>query len=198
MVAPALSCTATDVSACDPVEVFLAMIWPANALSFIDATKLVAVATPMFGVTSVGELPKLVSLDAVTPLARADPDSVPAAAVTVIFAEPLKLTPLIARAVASAVAVLAFPTSEPVNVVAVTAVNPVNEELSVIAYGLATVPAPERVRFPLAVTWLAIVVTVAAFPVVLPDEPVTFPVTLPVSGPENDAAVIEPEQVKVP
>lgn len=59
----------------------------------------VAVATPMVGVTNVGELPKLVKLDAVTPDARVDPESVPAAAVTVMFAVPSNATPLMLRAV---------------------------------------------------------------------------------------------------
>ena len=41
------------------------------------------------------------------------PERVPAAAVTVILPVPSKLTPLIALAVASAVAVAAFPVQEP-------------------------------------------------------------------------------------
>ncbi len=45
------------------------------------------------------KVPVLVKLEAVTPEARVDPESVPAAAVTVIGAVPSKSTPLIARAV---------------------------------------------------------------------------------------------------
>ena len=49
-------------------------------------------------------VPKLVNDDAVTPELSVEPVRVPAAAVTVIAAEPSKLTPLIARAVAKTVA----------------------------------------------------------------------------------------------
>ena len=54
-------------------------------------------------------VPTEVRLDAVTPELSVLPVKVPAAAVTVIFAEPSKLVPLIVLAVASAVAVAAFP-----------------------------------------------------------------------------------------
>lgn len=64
---------------------------------------------PISGVTSVGDAPKLVSDEAVTPAANVVPLSVPAAAVTVIAAVPSKLTPFIARAVCRAVAVPALP-----------------------------------------------------------------------------------------
>ena len=57
----------------------------------------VALATPRVGVTNVGEDPKLVSEDAVTPDARVAPVRVPAAAATVMSALPLKPTPLIFR-----------------------------------------------------------------------------------------------------
>jgi hypothetical protein len=52
----------------------------------------------------------------------------------------------------------------------------------------AEVKLPSTAAFPELVTWpvrLAFVVTVAAFPVVLPDVPDAFPVTLPVTFPVN-------------
>ena len=54
-------------------------------------------------------VPTLVRLDAVTPLASVVPDNVPAAAVIVTSADPSKATPLIFLDVASLVAVPAFP-----------------------------------------------------------------------------------------
>src|SRR5262245_21536091 len=57
--------------------------------------------------------PTPVSDEAVTPLARVEPVSVPAAAGTVMLAVPSKLTPLMVRAVWSAVAVPALPETEP-------------------------------------------------------------------------------------
>ena len=54
---------------------------------------------PRLGVTNVGLFPKDVKLDAVTPDAKVAPDRVPAAAVTVISADPLNATPLILREV---------------------------------------------------------------------------------------------------
>ena len=53
-------------------------------------------------------VPTEVKLEAVTPLASVFPERVPAAAVTVISAVPSKLTPLMALAVAKAVAVAHF------------------------------------------------------------------------------------------
>jgi len=52
------------------------------------------------------------------------PVRVPAAAVTVMAADPSKFTPLMARAVASVVAVEALPVSAPTKVVEVTEVKP--------------------------------------------------------------------------
>jgi hypothetical protein len=52
-------------------------------------------------------VPTLVSEEAVTPLANVAPLNVPAAAVTVMSALPLKLTPLMLRAVANVAAVVA-------------------------------------------------------------------------------------------
>ena len=59
-------------------------------------------------------MPTLVSEEAVTPEFKVLPDKVPAAAVMVIGAEPLKSTPLMARAVARMVAVPALPVTLPV------------------------------------------------------------------------------------
>ena len=58
-------------------------------------------------------VPTLVSDDAVTPLASVEPVSVPAAADTVMLAEPLKFVPLIVRAVCRVVAVAALPVNCP-------------------------------------------------------------------------------------
>jgi hypothetical protein len=80
-----------------------------NPVQFVSVPE---VGVPSIGVTNVGELPKLVRLDAVTPEVRVDPESVPAAAVTVISAEPLNDTPLMFLAVCSVVAVPALPVTE--------------------------------------------------------------------------------------
>lgn len=64
------------------------------------------------------KLPTLVKEDAVTPELSVAPVKVPAAAVTVIFPVPSKLTPLMVLGVWSAVAVVAFPERAPENVVA--------------------------------------------------------------------------------
>ncbi len=68
--------------------------------------------------TPVGFLPTEVSEEAVTPEFNVFPVNVPAAAVTVIAAVPSKTTPLIALAVAKAVAVSALPSKAPSNLVA--------------------------------------------------------------------------------
>ena len=57
-------------------------------------------------------VPTEVSDEAVTPAARVAPVKVPAAAATVMSDVPLKLVPLIRRAVCNAVAVPAFPLTE--------------------------------------------------------------------------------------
>src|SRR6185369_5280431 len=54
-----------------------------------------------------------------------------------------------------------------------------------------TLPVPSN-DWPQRVLAFWSAVAVAAFPVVLPEEPETFPVTLPVSGPENAVAVRVP------
>jgi hypothetical protein len=69
-------------------------------------------------------VPTLVRDDAVTPEFRVAPERVPAAAVTVISAEPLKETPLMLLAVARVVAVDALPVRAPTKVVEVTEVRP--------------------------------------------------------------------------
>ena len=75
----------------------------------------IAIAPP---IVRLDRVPTLVREDAVTPEFKVEPVRVPAAAVTVIAAEPSKFTPLIARAVARVVAVDAFPVRAPVKVVA--------------------------------------------------------------------------------
>jgi hypothetical protein len=69
-------------------------------------------------------VPTLVSDDAVTPEARVLPERVPAAAVTVMSAEPLKATPLMFREVARVVAVDALPVRAPTKEVDVTEERP--------------------------------------------------------------------------
>jgi len=73
----------------------------------LGVVRLVVIA----GLVIAGVAPKLVRLLAVTPLANVLPVSVPAAAVTVISELPLKLTPLMLRAVVS---VAADPFTDPV------------------------------------------------------------------------------------
>ena len=68
------------------------------------STTEVPVAAPIFGVVNVGLLPKEISEEVVTPDAKVVPDNVPAAAVTVMSAEPLNATPLIFREVVSVAA----------------------------------------------------------------------------------------------
>jgi len=70
-----------------------------------------AFAIPVPCQTPVAIVPTDVRDDPTTVAARDVPDNVPAAAVTVIAADPSKFTPLIARAVANVVAVVALPVS---------------------------------------------------------------------------------------
>jgi hypothetical protein len=74
-------------------------------------------------------------------------------------------------------------TAAPVPVSPVTAVIRSEEEKDP-----KTVALPVEVIAPVR---LALVVTVAALPVVEPEEPETFPVTFPVSVPTNDGATTE-------
>ena len=71
------------------------------------------------------KVPTDVRDDAVTPAARVAPESVPAAAVTVIGAVPSKFTPFIALGVCKAVAVAALPVRGPTNDVPVIVPPPV-------------------------------------------------------------------------
>ena len=66
----------------------------------------------------------VVKLELVTVAANELPDSVPAAAVTVMSVLPSKATPFIFFAAANFVAVAALPSNAPVNAVEVTEVNP--------------------------------------------------------------------------
>ena len=70
-------------------------------------------------------VPTLVKFELTTLLAKVVPVNVPAAAVTVISAEPSKATPLIFFVAANFVAVLAFPVKAPIKLVEVIALNPV-------------------------------------------------------------------------
>ena len=81
-------------------------------------------------------VPSEVNELAVTPLARVAPVKVPAAAVTVIAAEPSKFTPLIALAVAKAVAVEALPVNAPV----IGPANPVAVSIPVLELNVRFVP----------------------------------------------------------
>ena len=81
------------------------------------ARKLFAIGVPCH--TPVTIVPTAVNEDVTTLLASVVPVSVPAAAGTVIAALPSKLTPLIARAVANVVAVVALPVNAAVTVPAV-------------------------------------------------------------------------------
>ena len=78
---------------------------PIDIASVSDAEPML----PASAMTKFDSVPTEVKLDAVTVDFKVLPLSVPAAAVTVIAPVPSKSTPLIARAVASAVAVAALP-----------------------------------------------------------------------------------------
>ena len=83
-----------------------------STVTALSAISAVAIAVPFQ--TPVAIVPTEVKEEATTVDLRVLPDNVPAAAVTVIAADPLKLTPLIARVVASTVAVSALPVTSPV------------------------------------------------------------------------------------
>jgi hypothetical protein len=85
----------------------------------------VVVLIPAPALSRLESVPNEVREDAVTPEASVDPVRVPAAAVTVMAAEPSKFTPFIALAVARVVAVEAFPVRAPVKVDAVMLPVPV-------------------------------------------------------------------------
>jgi hypothetical protein len=117
-------------------------------------------------------VPTLVSDEAVTPEFRVLPLRVPAAAVTVISAEPLKETPLMLRAVCRVVAVEALPVKAPVNVVAEMLPVPV-----MLLVPIARVPPIVRlVRVPTLVSADAVEVDVRNVPVEpAPDEAMVMP-----------------------
>jgi hypothetical protein len=132
----------------------------------------------------VAIVPTLVKLEAVTPLARVAPDNVPAAAVTVIAALPLKFTPLIALAVASTVAVAALPVVEP----ELPLTFPVKAAVIVPALklpeaSLRTILLAVFALVAVIVAEFACEVIVAALPVVEPELPLTLPVKLAVIVP---------------
>ncbi len=89
-----------------PESAPLLMTRPLMVLAVVGALMAPLVVRPL-------SVPTLVSEDPVTLLASVEPVSVPAAAGTVIFAVPSKLTPLMVRAVARAVAVAALPAMFP-------------------------------------------------------------------------------------
>lgn len=89
----------------------LEMMSPATLI--LPAVSVPAVAVPL--TDNEDNVPKDVSDEAVTPAAKVEPDNVFAAAVTVIFAEPSKPTPLIVRVLSKVVAVDALPVNVPVN-----------------------------------------------------------------------------------
>ena len=93
-------------------------MFPVAVIAPVTAIPPFAVIAPV--TVKAVNVPTDVNEDAVTPDANVAPDRVPAAAVTVIAAEPSKFTPLIALAVANVVAVDALPVNAPVNPVEVT------------------------------------------------------------------------------
>lgn len=95
--------------------------------------------------TALLNVPRLVRLDAVTPLARVEPVSVPAAAGTVMFAEPSKLTPLIVRAVDRIVAFAAVPANCVPELCSVSPKMALMVALSVLETGMVVhVPSPRH------------------------------------------------------
>ena len=144
----------------------------------LTAVKFCRVVEPVWRAVEKVERPETVRDPSVPTLVREEvvtdefsvvPESVPAAAVTVMSAEPLKETPLISLAVCKTVADPAFPVAEPDEPV----IDPV--------IGLVTV---KLVRVPTEVrddetTFEARVVPVIAVPETDPAEPVTFPVRFP-------------------
>jgi hypothetical protein len=113
-VARAVAVDALPVRA--PVKV-VAAIEPVPVMLLVPIARVPPIVRP-------ARVPTEVRDEAVTPEFRVEPVSVPAAAVTVIAAEPSKLVPLIARGVARVVAVEAFPVRAPTKVVDVTEESP--------------------------------------------------------------------------
>lgn len=139
------------------------------------------------------KVPTLVSEDAVTLPARVVPVKVPAAAVTVMSAVPLKLTPLMSLAFCKAVAVEALPVRAPANVVVV----------KVLVLGLKVRPLPRLTPWlvvlpvwakrgkKVALVLVKVVVTFEAVVAVVEVSalPKREPVTLPVRFPEKVVVV---------
>ena len=146
------------------------------------------------------KVPTEVSDEPVTVAFSAAPVNVPAAAETVIFEVPSNDTPLIVRAVCKAVAVAAFPVVDPdepvtlpeigfVTVRFVSVPTEVSDEVVTVAFNVVPVKVPAAAatvifevpskETPLMVRAVCKAVAVAAFPVVEPDDPETFPVTFP-------------------
>ena len=93
-------------------EVFAVIVVAATVLGVVAPTVVPSIVPPLMSAvvaTRLAIVPSDVSEDAVTPEARVAPVSVPAAAATVMSALPLKLTPLMFRAVCKIVALPALP-----------------------------------------------------------------------------------------
>ena len=102
------TCVAGNLTPFDVVTTSASVTFPAvdNVIASESPTEPIV---PPFAIDKLDSVPTEVKLDAVTVDFKVLPLSVPAAAVTVIAPVPSKSTPLIARAVASAVAVAALP-----------------------------------------------------------------------------------------
>jgi len=111
-------------------------------------------------VVRLASVPTLVRDDETTDELRVVPVRVPAAAVTVIAAEPSKLTPLIARGVAKVVAVEALPVKAPTNEVDVTDDKPA----SVVALAPRLMSVVPTVTFELLSAELGMLVRAAPEP----------------------------------
>lgn len=107
--------TIADAVFADAAVVALFDTFPAVAI--VDNAESAIAVNPVPIAPDVN-VPTDVRLDATTVAFSPVPVSVPAAAVTVIFADPLNDVPLIVRAVCNVVAVDAFPVNAPENVVA--------------------------------------------------------------------------------
>ena len=177
------------------------------------------VIDPVIGLVTVklAKVPTLVKEEAVTPEFRVAPLKVLAAAVTVIGAEPSKLTPLMARAVASTVAVAALPVVEPeepvtepvmgfVTVRLTSVPTEVKEEAVTPEFKVAPVkvpaadvivilPVPSK-EVPLIVRAVCRAVAVPAFPETEVWSPVLVPEDVPEKVPLWVAKVPRPRLVR--
>lgn len=127
-------------------------------------------------------MPTLVNEEAVTPAAKVPPVSVPAAAVTVMSAEPSNATPFMLRAVASFVAVAALPVKAPMKVVAVAVVKVAAAGVTPPMIALLIVPPLiiGAVKLLFVSVWIAVRVTIVS-PEMLPEVAVNA-VKLPAAG----------------